>query len=280
MNGPRRRPSALHILSGVLLGFVGGADLARADTCAAREDPYGIDPFEPAFPDAVAAVPVDAHPWIVLGCGEPPADCSLISADHTVAVDVHATDTCAEPYAVALMLVEFAPHEPLEPDRQYDLSCIAGPSVTTRATTTPGKPPGAVKLDDVWLERGDDGGGCCRVGDQLVLRLDELDAPYLREGGRIEVEYPDGDIFPVWPDFLAAGGRLPATSGPITLTPIAADGERGTAVQIDSIEFREAAYIPCSVSSRLPPHALWLAVPLMWITFAGRRARGRGAWTR
>lgn len=68
--------------------------------------------------------------------------------------------------------------------------------------------------------------------------------------------------------------ELPATDGPLELTPIAANGTRGPTTRIEASEIRvEAVYIPCAVSRGQTGLGLWLLAPVLWIGSRARRRR-------
>ena len=244
---------------------------AEALSCV-YEDDFGPGPrFE-----HLGAVPVDAHPWLLLDCHREVTDCSFVAEDHAVSVDVVRLGECPSRRAKRQTL-EFAPQEPLLPGRAYTLECsepssLYDASITTRASEAPASPPSAVVVREAWIEREPD--ALCSAADPLRLALDELDVPYLLEGGRIEVAYPDGQIFPLTADYTDDGRYLPTTQGPLELTPVAADGSRGETVRTGELRYREAVYIPCSVAGEQSPWALCVLAPVLAIGVANRRRRG------
>lgn len=231
------------------------------------------DEFEPAFTRA-GAVPVDAHPWLFARCFDGFAGCSLVAEDHAVEVDVLVRGTCEPFVGLDGYLVEFVPWTPLQPDRTYELECESGwypeANLTTRTGDEPAAAPGEVELREAWIDRRGD--GLCNDGDGLMLDLDGLDAPYLQEGGHIELLYPDGRIYPL-PLEGAAAEALPDTEGPIELTPVAADGTRGDTLRVDDLRYREAVYIPCAIAREPSPWAAASLLPVVWAGFAARRRR-------
>lgn len=167
-------------------------------------------------------VPIDARPWLFVDCSEEIRDCALVSDAHAVQVDIERAQDCD----VSLCdVVTFSPHEPLQPGHSYTLSCenfdVVGVAITTRGDATPAVPPGEVMVDGA---DNDDG---------LGLRFPpySLSAPYLREGGRIELAYPDGGVLPI--THIYTGDPFPASEGPLVLTPVAADGLRGDSVTVE-----------------------------------------------
>lgn len=224
-------------------------------------------------------LPIDAHPWRLFSCGFEPDACILEADDYSGFADpVRLGSNCRvdEDEVGFGELIEYVPREPLVAGKTYTMSCAAGIQDHGQNEFTVGdaaaSPPEEVTLREVRIERGTDGGCCGGDVDNLLIRLDDLDAPYLREGGRIELRYPTGEVYPISvsdePEL-----RLPPTAGPLEFTPVAANGARGETVRLEpeDIGEREAVYIPCSVGQRHFGAALWLFVPLLWI--AGRRRR-------
>lgn len=232
----------------------------------------------------VEDVPVNAHPWRFFPCGFDPATCTLEAEGYSETVDlVRLGSNCrvseAEPAGFG-EVIEYVPRSPLVVGRTYTLNCPVTSTwddtgenqFTVRESDAPATAPEEVELRDIRITRGQDG-GCCTTGDELVVSLARLDAPYLREGGRIELRYPTGEVFPIATD-AAPELHLPLTGGPLEFTPVAADGVRGVVLRIepDDIGEREAVYIPCSVARRHAGAAWWLLAPLLWIAARRRRA--------
>jgi hypothetical protein len=220
-------------------------------------------------------VPVDAHPWRFFECGGfEPERCILEADGYSGFADPvrHGTN-CDVDKAGFGYFVEYVPRDPLIAGKTYTMSCSGGDEGLNEFTVgdAPASPPGEVALREVRIERGTDG-GCCGGGDQLLVRIDELDAPYLREGGWIELLYPTHEVFPI-SVIEASEIRLPLTEGPLEFTPVAANGVRGETLRLEPSEIgdREAVYIPCAVGGARSELALWLLAPLLWI--AGRRKR-------
>lgn len=227
-------------------------------------------------------VPVDAHLWRYLHCGLDPMPCTLEGYGFATTELVRPASNCDDDRFDQIgfgEFVEYIPLQPLVPDRTYTLKCpfstvheeVEEQTFTTRASDAPSAPPQDVELREIRIKRGDDG-GCCGSGDELVVALDGLDAPYLLEGGRIELLYSTGEVFPIDKN-SDSELLLPLPDGPLELTPVAANGVRGEVLRIEpeDIGEREAVYIPCAVGQRHFGAALWLFVPLLWI--AGRRRR-------
>lgn len=224
-------------------------------------------------------IPVDAHPWRLYSC-ELELDACILEAEgfSGLADPIRLGSNCragADEVGFG-ELVEYVPREPLLAGTKYTMSCPGGILDETWIEFTvadaAASPPGEVILREVRIGRGTDGGCCPGGGDHLLVRLDELDAPYLLEGGRIELRYPTGEVYPISVSDEAEL-RLPLTAGPLEFTPVAANGVRGETVRLEPEEIgeREAVYIPCAVGGTRPDLALWLLAPLLWI--AGRRTR-------
>ena len=227
-------------------------------------------------------VPVDAHLWRYFHCGFEPQPCTLEHGGFVgMTAFVRHGSNCDDEQDDQIgfgELVEYVPQQPLGAGQTYTLKCpitsvwgdVEEQTFTVRASDAPSAGPEDVELREIRIKRGEE--GCCAVGDQLVVALDGLDAPYLREGGRIELLYSTGEVFPIGTD-AESELLLPLPEGPIELTPVAANGVRGEVLRIEpeDIGEREAVYIPCAVGQRHFGAALWLFVPLLWI--AGRRRR-------
>jgi hypothetical protein len=114
--------------------------------------------------------------------------------------------------------------------------------------------------------------GCNGPGDYLDVRLEGLYGAYLEDGGYVEVLGPQGEAAAI-----VGGGpwiSLPLVDGTFRFTPVAADGARGAAVEVDSDGAdKEAVYLGCSVDPRGNSLALWLLAPLVWAGTQTRRRR-------
>lgn len=241
--------------------------------------------------------PVDVEFWELRGCAfglAVPSGCRLEREDEVIPVSIETfgSEQCdvddsyvGDNYPDAI--VHFVPERPLTPNRTYYFECDAnGPSanddqgqhteVRSRLDPTPATRPGS--LAEVGLEyvRGDD--GCCSTGDRLELRFD-FEAAWLQEGGYIEAVYDDGQVFATNGSGSFDGGPIwmPPTDGGLSLTPVAANGERGETLRFgeDDID-RQLVYMPCAVNGGAPPLAWWLFAPLVWIGVLGRRRRAAG----
>jgi hypothetical protein len=211
-------------------------------------------------------VPVDARLWQFFSCYYDLDPCSFASEAHTVEVDRVQVSECTR--RGRGRIVELVPREPLWPDHTYVNGCAySEQSFTTREG--PAAAPEPVRVTAIGLDRQSD--FPCSRGDRLDLALADLDAAYLREGGRIEIAYPEGHVLPVTELTLSFADGFPETDGPITLTPVAVDGARGEAVRVEEIRFNQAVFVACAVGQPRPWHALWLVGPLLWL--AGRRRR-------
>lgn len=279
----RRGCIALAVFGGLLAALESSA---HATSCIG--DPWHVWSF------GGEAVPVDFRPWMHMSCPEGSTEaqfgsCTLVSAALTVAVTLESSGTC-EPLQESVYgynperVVYFVPAEPLLPGRTYHLECTGQPdaewSFTTRASTEPAAAPEAVSAE-IRRKQGDPD-GCCGGSDYLVVEGVDHTARYLVEGGLIEVSYPTGEVVPISGGTLKSAADLqlsveiPPSSGPLELTPIAADGTRGAATRIERRDiFVEPLYIPCAVSKGSNALALWLLGPLLWIGARGRRRRAR-----
>jgi hypothetical protein len=229
------------------------------------EDPYEWRASAPSDP-----VPVDARLWQLLTCDDEPEPCSFVTPGHVVTVDREPVTGCTERRRFGYF-VELVPRDLLLAGRTYANHCVPGlPTFTTREG--PAAPPEPVAVAAVGLDRGLD--APCSRGERLDLVLDDIDAAYLREGGRIELGYPEGHVLPVTEKTYGYGEGFPASDGPITLTPVAADGTRGETVRFDKIRYNQAVLLLCAVGEQGSWQALWSLVPIAWV-FASRRRRSR-----
>lgn len=213
------------------------------------------------------------------GCGVEPEPCTLEAEGYSGIADAvrHGTNCRVDEGDAGFgEFVEYVPRDPLVAGQTYTLTCPSGVDSEGRNQFTVGDataaPPQPVALREARIERGTDGGCCPGDVDQLLLRLDGLDAPYLREGGWIELQYPTGEVIPI--SVLEDSPiRLPPTAGPLEFTPVAANGARGETLRLepDEIGDREAVYIPCAVGSRRFGPVMWLLVPLLWVSVRRRR---------
>ena len=210
-------------------------------------------------------VPVDARLWQFFSCYYELEPCSFTSEAHTVQVDRVQVSECTREGRGRI--VELVPREPLWAGHTYTNGCAySEQSFTTREGAAAAPEP--VRVTEIGLDRGQD--GPCSRGDRLDLVLAGLDAAYLREGGRIELTYPEGHVLPVTEKTLSFDG-FPETDGPITLTPVAVDGARGEAVRVEEIRYNQAVLVPCAVGEPGPWHALWVVGPLLWLARRRRR---------
>ncbi|MDC0669621.1 hypothetical protein [Nannocystis radixulma] len=220
--------------------------------------------------DPVEPVPVDARLWQFVSCHYELLPCSYVSEAHTVEVDREPASDCTRKGHG--LLVELVPREPLLAGHTYANTCAWGePTFTTREG--PAAPPEPVRVEAIGLDRGSD--GPCSSGDRLDLVLADIDAAYLREGGRIELQYPEGHVLPVTPMTLGFADGFPATDGPVILRPVAVDGTRGEAVPIVDIRYNQAVLLLCAVGEPRPWQALWMLGPVLWLFAAARRRRSR-----
>ncbi len=270
---------------------VGGGLLAAIESSAGAtscgSNPWDVSSF------GGEAVPIDFQPWLDMDCPDVSAaeqfgTCTLETTGSSIAVTLETSGTCEaleeSVYGYSPRYVaSFVPAEPLMPGWTYHLTCTAWPdsdwTFTTRPSDVPATPAEAVSAAVRY--RQDDEDGCCGGSDYLAVEFDPSAAPYLSEGGRIEVLYPTGEVIPI--DARALRGAasvgeplaLPPSLGPLVLTPIAADGARGPTTRIERDDVHvEPLYIPCAVSKGSTSLALWLLGPLLWIGARGRRRAG------
>lgn len=251
--------------------MLSGAAPARALSCI--EVAWWRGPYEGHWPTSQpsAPVPVDARLWQFSGCYDEPMSCRFVSAAQAVEVDAVPVSECTSRSSKGY-IVELVPREPLLPGQTYASDCgPQPPTFTTREGEASAPEPVVVR--EVGLDRRGD--GACGSGDTLDLVLDGLGAPYLREGGRIELAYPDGSVIPVTEALLDNPDGLPETDGPIALTPVAIDGTRGETVRVDKVRYNQAVYVACAVGEPSPDQALWSLLPIGWVFVARRWRRAR-----
>lgn len=246
------------------------------------------------------AIPVDAAPWLLRPCGHPtPEDCALVIDGVRVPVEFDNVggDACDLGYYDQLsqgrptVIQTLRPGEALPPGATATLDCDADdnrytaeyydssgyysysqfepiPRLRIRNDAVPAAPPGSLADLAVHYTRGDP--NIC-AGDYLALDVD-FDAPFLREGGYIEAVYPNGQVIAIHEPHADGLAWLPGTRGPLTLTPVAIDGQRGEPVRIDEGDMTaDAVYIPgCSVDPA--PRASGL-LALLWLLAVRRRRR-------
>ncbi len=265
----------------------------RATAFSCEEPPWSQQAWGP-LDSELLLVPVDVHPWRVEACAggppEIPQNCNFVAIEGKpktlrVAAEVEVSNAAAcrlEYYelpgdAPANVIVTFIPAEALSPGTTYRISCdetldtySGWGTVHVRGDSTPAAPPAATQLVDAEYQRGDD--GCCEYGDYVEVTLDGLDAASLGEGGYIDVALASGQRFVTT---LESGPIiLPGVHDAISLTPVSASGVRGETINIDADMLDgPPVYLPCNVTSRPPPAALWLIAPFAWILVHGQRRR-------
>jgi len=257
--------------------------------------------------DPTLKIPVDAAPWLLRPCGRQvaPLNCALIVDGERFPVEAEAVgaEACDLGYydvsqASPTVIQTLHPDEPLPPGATAVLDCASDDepytseyytgrygysgygygdpeplTFTVRLSQIPAAPPGALNFVAIHYTRGDEN-QCDPGGDYLSLQID-FDATFLREGGYIEAIYPDGQAFAIIKPTDDGTAWLPATRGPLTLTPVAIDGQRGESLVLDEDDMTEdLVYIPgCSVDpANRGPGLLALACLL-----AVRRRRRRPA---
>lgn len=233
--------------------------------------------------------PPDVVPWMRAQCKYDADfdDCSLVALGHEVAVTAEwiGLEACQErPYPLGYddivgfsAIVTFVPDEPLRPGEVYTLVCGSGydkrDHISFTVTAAPAAPPEPVEVTEARLVRGDDE-GCCAKGDVIELEIANTKALYLRQGGRIEASYPNGQVFSIERSWYDGGIELPGTHEDIELTPVAANGVRGATIRLTRKDVTDTGvYLPCGIAGGGGPSAAWLLVPLWWIHRARRRRR-------
>lgn len=233
--------------------------------------------------DAGGPFPTDVVWWEQRICAfvvERPSGCTLTGSNATtIAVDVELVGEATCPSeddfdSDAHVIIHYIPSEPLASDTIYMFECESGGpfGVQVAIGGEPAAAPGS--LADAQAEGERSSEGCCTYGDYIELTVD-AEAAYLREGGYIEAVYADGKVLALGVQDGGGVLRLPDTREPLALTPVAADGTRGPTRRFEEVP-RELVYIPCTVTERPPPLALWLVAPLLWIGAHGRRRRRAG----
>lgn len=254
--------------------------------------------------DPSLKIPVDAAPWLLRPCGSQvaPLDCALVIDGERISVDVDnvGEETCdysyySFPQAPRRVIQTLRPVQPLPPGATAVLDCASDDDRYTseyygergyffsyygddpppqtfavRLSQIPAAPPGALTYVAIHYTRGDEN-QCGSEGDYLALQID-FDATFLREGGYVEAIYADGQAFAIFKPTDDGTAWLPATRSPISLTPVAIDGQRGETIVLDEDDMTEdLVYIPgCSVDpTDRGPGLLALA----WLLAARRRRR-------
>lgn len=234
-----------------------------------------------------ADVPVDAVLWQTPDCpyGHPPRvpACELVRYvdDEKVTsgftVELVGDEACArgsgEVDGHDSYLRRFVPDEPLIAGAEYSVICADGEggfTFTVRGDEEPAAPPEALTDVDVHYTRDDE--GCCGGGDFVELRIGDLDAAYLGEGGYIEIVYAGGWRYGLTRPRNGEFFVLPPTRDPFTLTPVAADGTRGETARTGEVD-GDLVYLPCNAAVRPTPFAPWLLAPFVWMCVHGRRRR-------
>jgi hypothetical protein len=231
--------------------------------------------------DRGGAFPVDVVWWEQRSCAfglELPSGCRLTASGEMIPVDIEVVGeaACSLEEDIgdhANVIVHYVPGEPLTPGATYTLDCESGgPWVDVAIGSEPAAAPGSLADAQAQGVRSDD--GCCSYGDYIELTVD-TGAAYLKEGGYIEVVYANGQVLALGVQDDDGVLRLPDTREALELTPVAADGTRGETRRFEEVP-RELVYMPCTVTERPPPLALWMVAPLLWIGAHGRRRRRAG----
>lgn len=254
----------------VCIGVGFASRTATALTCR-------LPPWSPYFGplwDGQIEVPIDALPWLQIHCQDRPSlatECRLVSEGQQIEVDFDliGESACDLPN-VESMIVRFMPAQVLGPGRAYDLECtdfspyVETLTLRTKEVDAPSSSPDALDLPQVHRIAAEN--GCCGWVEHLEVATD-FDVPYLREGGYIEVAYPNGQILPLDPPRENFGARswIPDSAGPLEFTPIAVDGTRGTTTRVEDQDIIEDSDSACAVESGRSPSVLWLLTPIVYI---------------
>lgn len=233
-------------------------------------------------------IPVDAAPWLLRTCenrGIPPG-CAFIvdGVEVRVLPEVYGAEACsldAEETIAAeggpAVIQHLRPREPFPPGAVVTLDCAgdddyygyydwgepelyfdysydwsfsglsSSPQLRIRASDEPAAPPGEITVLELHYTRGDPYDSC--IGDTLEVKID-FGAQFLKEGGYVEVKYPNGEVFQFSRPNEDGVAVLPATRGALQFTPVAVDGERGETVEVGPEQFTgDIVYIPsCAMS--------------------------------
>ncbi len=284
-------------LTGAALGLVGCSSFCLDTPTWSQNGAFWRD-------DAELEIPVDAAPWLLRPCDSrvAPLDCSLIVdgqrisvVDESVGGEACDLDNYSDwPQVYPTVIQTLRPSEPLTPGATVFLDCEGDddpysseyytvnayyfsydddpgpPAFSVRASQIPAAPPGTLDFIAIHYTRADEN-QCGPQGDYLSVQID-FDAEYLREGGYVEAIYPDGQALAIFKATDDGTAWLPATRGPLTLTPVAIDGQRGESLVIDEDDMTEdLVFIPgCSVDPT--PRAPGL-LALTWLLAVRRRRR-------
>ncbi len=290
---PTRREALITSLACVLtlalllLPSLGQAATAEyVEKCGVNE-PMRANLWSPLA--AARVVPTDAQPWFLAECVDPEQafDCLLEDMSGEEDVEVRAeglTEACDDPYALP-HLIHLVPAEALRPRSRYLFRCASTPLFAdyldlgeeTMTISTGGQAIAqglALHGLSAELERRDD--TCCGEDPlHLVVTVPESDEreTFARQGGVIEVLI-EGDAWYLPPE----GGELPWTDEDITVTSIAANGERWESLRVPASAIPEELVLnnfDCALGRRLSGSALWLLLPLVALRWGRRRARRR-----
>lgn len=236
--------------------------------------------WQPGSYEREGDFPVDTIWWEQRSCAslERPSGCRLTASGEMIPIEVEVVGEGAcsleEDFGdSAMVIIHYVPGEPLTPGRTYTFDCEnEGPWGDVTIGSKPASAPGSLADVEARGIRSDD--GCCSFGDYIELTVD-AEAAYLKEGGYVEAKYENGQVFALGVEAGDEVMRVPDTRGPLELTPVAADGTRGETRRFEEVP-RELVYLPCMVTERPSPLALWLVAPLLWIGAHGRRRRRAG----
>lgn len=236
-------------------------------------------------PTGIVEIPIDGHLWWYGHCGSRPSgsleDCALVRGDQrigfTIEIDGEAVCELPEeellPDTEAEVIFHLIPEDTLVSSTIYTVDCesftVPWDELTTRANGVPSIVPPTLPAVEVRNRRGDD--GCCPPGDHLSVEFEGLEQQFLDDGGYIEIAYPSGQRMPFGSTWFTLN-KLPMTEGPIELTPVAADGQRGETVRVEDIR-SDLVYVACSLVKGSSGQGLWILAAIAWIGVGARRRR-------
>lgn len=280
----------------LILGVAGSTAVGLTTGCGGYCPGFSWSQRSPAWVDL--EIPVDATPWLVRPCDHrnAPFDCALVVGDATIPVKTRTTGACDGSESVGFTqtaIQTLRPEAPLPPGATLTLDCdhpdvdeydweyytygdYSPPetpfTLRVRASPVPAAPPGALDHLELQYTR-DDPNLSCTGGDYIEVRID-FDAIFLRQGGYVEVVYPNGQVLEFSRKNVPGAAALPPSRGLLKFTPVAIDGERGETVIVDASQIpEELVYLPGCGIHPAPPASALLA-PIAGLALV-RRRRGR-----
>lgn len=257
-------------------------------------------------------IPVDAAPWLLRTCanrGIPPG-CALVvdGVEVRVRPEINGQDACGldDEEAIAAeggpaVIQHLRPQDPFPPGALVTLDCgdddeepgyywynqddgyfnysyswgfdglQGSPQLRIRASSEPAAAPGELTVIELHYTRGDPYDSC--IVDTLEVKVD-FGAQFLKEGGYVEVTYPNGEVFQFSRPNDDGVAVLPAAREVLRFTPVAIDGERGETIEVGPDQFTgDRVYIPsCAVDPEQGAGAAGL-LALTVLAVARRRRR-------